>query len=158
MAPSCEPLLRSLKNIFLVTNCEKITVSDFSSEKPLESKAKRIFFFFYLQGLWRLYIYDLGCGSMWCQSSQFCSRAKGHTGGFLHNVWFSPSAYLLITAITTATLVCLFTGMVHQCACIPLTGADVSGGRLGRDTAVRGYADCRCGIQIEETCHHHHHL
>lgn len=45
MAPSCEPLPRSLKNIFLVTNCEKIAVSDFSSEKPLESKAKRFFFF-----------------------------------------------------------------------------------------------------------------
>lgn len=39
-----------------------------------------------------------------------------------------PAAYLLITAITQATLACLFaclfTGMVHYCVCIPLTGGE----------------------------------
>ena len=34
-------------------------------------------------------------------------------GGLGDNACFSPGAYLLITAITTATLVCLFAGMVH---------------------------------------------
>lgn len=50
---------------------------------------------------------------------RFCSLAKGHTEvgwevwGVLHNVWFSLGAYLLITAITMAALVCLFAGKMH---------------------------------------------
>lgn len=114
IAPSCEPPSPEiLENIFFVTNCEKITVSDCCLETHSESRAKRGFLWpaealvssYLWPGLW---IYVAQVMQLW-----FCSHAKGHTGGFLHNAWLSPSAYLLITAITTATLVCLFTGMAH---------------------------------------------
>lgn len=152
------PFLRFLKNIWPVTIII-VKISQFQpaawkyllkAELKVPSVTCRGFIVF----IFMTCAVDLCGASHTCLESAlqlwFCSQAKGHTGGFLHIAWFSLGAYLLITAITTATLVCLFAGMVHQCVCIPLTGADVSGGCLGRDTAVRGYADCRCGIQIEE--------
>lgn len=157
------PLLRVLKNVWIeaiiVVN---ISVSDcclvmLHLLKPSSRCGEG------LEKLQRLRIlrqHDPSCGSM-CRQSHvsgfklqccFCIPAKGHTGDFLHKsvcvgfVFFSPpDAYLVITAITMAALVCLFAEMVHQSVCIPLTGADVSAGRPGRDTADREDADCRCG-------------
>lgn len=178
------PLLRVLKNVWIeaiiVVN---ISVSDCCLEmlhllKPSSRCGEG------LEKLQRLRIlrqHDPSCGSM-CRQSHvsgfklqccFCIPAKGHTGGFLHKsvcvgfVFFSPpDAYLVITAITMAALVCLFAEMVHQSVCIPLTGADVSAGRPGRDTADREDADCRCGSTAyrgyqDAPCHHrhrHHHV
>lgn len=70
------------------------------------------------------------------------------------HVVFTPAVYLLITAITAATLLCLFVYWNGALACLHPAdqgeeeGGGVSSGRLGRDTAVRGCS--RLQIEIEE--------
>lgn len=101
------------------------------------------------QKLQFLHIYDLDCGSVWLCVMQLpsCSSAKGHAGSASsHNAWSSPTAYLLITAITTATLVCLFTGMAHYCVCIPLTG----GRRVRRPSGEGRCSQRLCRVEMKD--------